>query len=268
MKDTNEELALLIQAGKKEHIPQLWEQVQDFVTYMAEKHLLSCPDHLRQYRDDMVNQSYFRFLDAVRLYRPERGSFINYLSFHIRVAFTEVLRGRTEKQQKEPLNTAVGFDTPVEGTEGLTLADMLIDTGAEEYYRRLEDADLWRSVHGLLQDGIDTLEEPAREMFQIMLERGTGTAETLRIMGTGEDQRPGYYEKRREGLRKLRSYLMIRLSRERGRDIALEELVSYHSSVRKWRGNLFTSTVEQAVIKRNDRRDTAQIMQRLFRLQR
>lgn len=266
MEHTNEELALLIQSGQEEHIPQLWEQTKDFIKYLADKHLLNYPPECQQFHGDMVNQAYFHFLKAIGGYREGKGKFANYLAYHVRNAFNEVLRGRSSRQQNEPLNSAVSLDTPIEGTEDLTLADMLVDTQSEGYYRRVEDEDLWRSVRDLLQDGIDELPDTYRDMFQVMLERGVKAGEALRLLGVDQADKGKYYGRRHEGLRKLKSYVKIRPSREKGKNVALEECISYYTGVGSWRNRRFTSVVEQAVMRRNDGRMTAQAMEGVFSL--
>lgn len=266
MRRSNEELALLIQSGQKEHVPRLWEQVQDFIKYLADKHLLNYPPECRQLHGDMVNQAYFHFLKAIEGYREDKGKFANYLTYHVKNAFSEVLQGRTSRTKNEPLNSAVSLDTPIEGTEDLTLADMLIDTQSEEYYRRLEDVDLWQSVHELLRQAIENIPEEYQDFFLVMLEHGTGVMDTLRIVGVNLEEKGRYYEQYRRGLRTIRTYIRGYLGREKGANIALEECISYYTGVGAWRNRRFTSVVEQAVMRRNDDRMTARAMEGVFSL--
>ena len=128
MKRSNEELIKRIQDGESSNIPQLWEQVQDFIIYLADRHLLNYPVHCQQLHGDMVNQAYFYFLKAIGSYQPEKGKFTTCLAYYVKNAFQEVLQGRTSRTRNEPLNAAVSLDKPMDETEDLTLADMLIDT--------------------------------------------------------------------------------------------------------------------------------------------
>lgn len=259
MKYTNEELVRLIQSGQREYIPQLWEQIGDFVKYMADKHLLHYPQSCQQFCGDMVNQAYFDFLKAIDGYKEGKGKFTSYLSFHLRNAFNEVLQGRTQKAQNEPLNSAVSLDTPIEDTEDLTLADMIIDTQAEAYYGRIEDQDFWQSVNEVVRQAIEkAIPEDLQDLFFIMLERGTSVADSLRIMGI-EDKKDHrkYYERYRGGLRKLRKQLCIYLGKEKNRNTALDDYMYYQTGFNTWRRQRFTSSVEMAVMKRNDPAMTA-----------
>lgn len=267
MQHTNEELALLIQSGQTEYLPQLWEQLQDFIIYLADRYLLNYPAHCQELHGDMVNQVYFYFLKAIEHYQPDKRKFTSYLSYYAKNAFQEVLQGRTSRTKNEPLNSAVSLDTPIEGTEDLTLADMLIDTQSEEYYRHLEDTDLWRSVHELLLQAIENISEAYQDFFLVMLEHGTGVMDTLRIMGVNLEEKGRYYEQYRRGLRTIRSYIRGYLGREKGANIALEECISYYSGVGFWRNHRFTSSVELAVMRRNDRQMAARTMGSLLALQ-
>lgn len=266
MRDSNEELVKRIQADQTEHIPQLWEQVQDFIKYLANKHLLNYPPQCQQFHGDMVDQAYFHFLKAIEGYRESKGKFTGYLAYHVKNAFNEVLRGRTQKAQNEPLNSAVSLDAPIEGTEDLTLADMLIDAESEAYYRHIEDEDLWKSVYEILRRGIGKLPEEYRDFFYVMLEHGTDVAGTLRVMGISPDKKAWYTAQYRKGLRRLHQHVKVYLARQKGKDIALEECISYYTGLGSWRNRRFTSVEEQAAIRRNDGRMAARAMEGVLAL--
>lgn len=117
MERTNEELVQRIQSGQREDIAQLWEQVEDFIIYLADRYLWNYPPECRQLHGDMVNQSYFYFLRAVDHYKPGKGMFTTYLAYHVKNAFQEVLQGRTARTKNEPLNSSVSLDKPIDGTE-------------------------------------------------------------------------------------------------------------------------------------------------------
>ena len=54
---TNEELCTQIQNGHDEYIPELWDQVSDFIAWRAHKYLTEYPEYKQQLKDDMINQS-------------------------------------------------------------------------------------------------------------------------------------------------------------------------------------------------------------------
>lgn len=265
MNDTNEELVKRIQDGERSHIPQLWEQVQDFIIYLADRYLLNYPAHCRQLHGDMVNQAYFYFLKAVESYQPEKGKFITHLAYYVKNAFQEVLQGRSSRTRNEPLNAAVSLDKPMDETEDLTLADMLIDTQSEAYFRHLEDADLWRTVREMLLQGIEKLPEEYRDFFLVMLEHGTGVSDTLRIMKIDLDEKARYMAQYKKGLRRLYQHINVYLARQKGKDLAMEECIYYYSGFSAWVNHGYTSCVERAVMKRNDASFTAKTIGELMR---
>ena len=202
---------------------------------------------------------------AVEGYREGKGKFTGYLAYHIKNAFNEVLQGRTARAQNEPLNSAVSMDTPVNDTEDITLADMLIDDTSEAYYRHLEDEDFWHDVRRVLHKAADVVPPACQEFFHVMIDNGTGVSDTLRIMEIDLAEKHRYYEQYRKGLRKMKGYLN-RYVRET-KDIALEECISYYTGVGSWRNRRFTSTVEQAVMRHIDHRFTACSVGKVLTLQ-
>lgn len=89
---TNEEMVRAIQNGRRDLIPQLWDQVVDFIRYMASKRLKSAPEEKQDLFDDMVNEAYFYVLRAVETFDSARGTlFITHLQYHIKTAFTAVI---------------------------------------------------------------------------------------------------------------------------------------------------------------------------------
>ena len=136
MKFTVEELALKVQQGEKEYMPQLLESVNCFISMQARRTLNGYPDHYKALLPDMVNEAYFALLKAVQDFEAGKGMFLTYLGYHIKNAFTTVLYcGRGIRHKNDPLNTASSLDEPLKDSEELTLVDMLIDDTAEAYYR-------------------------------------------------------------------------------------------------------------------------------------
>lgn len=266
MERTNEELAMLIQSGQKEHVLRLWAQVVDFVRYMADRYLLDYPKRCQEFRDDLINESYFSLMKAVEGYDEEKGKFVNYFAFHLKTGFRKVLIGLTEKTRNDPMRDARSLDAPMGESDDLTLGELLVDAEGEEPYRDLENREFWRSVNRLIEAAIENLREEQREFFSVMFERGTKVSETMRIMGIDMAKKDRYRYLYDTGLAEIRKHIKVYLNRNKGRDIALEECVSYYTGVGAWKNHGFTSSVELAVMKRNDRRMTAQAMEGVFSL--
>ncbi len=78
-----------------------------------------------------------------------------------------------EAKEADPLNYVISLDVPIESTDDLTLADMIIDDEAEACYRNIEDVDFWESVNRFLYEAIDHIKnEKGREIIRYMYENG------------------------------------------------------------------------------------------------
>ena len=114
----------------------------------------------------------------------------------------------------------------------------------------------------------EAIPEDLQDLFFIMLEQGTNIADSLRLMGIEDNQaHKKYYERCRGGMRKLRKQLRVYLAKEKNRNSALDDYIYYHTSFNTWRRQLFTSSVELAVIRHNDPGMTAGAVGEVLSLQ-
>lgn len=109
---TNEELATAIKDGKHELTEQLWRQCYGFIRQQAIKWARARENRPDFDADDLTQAGYSALCEAVRGFQEDRGSFIGFLSFHLKTEFSRVAGCRTEAQRKEPLNDAVSLDAP------------------------------------------------------------------------------------------------------------------------------------------------------------
>lgn len=143
MKLTNEELALRAQAGGRESIGQLWEQVKPLTFQFAgrffRRSLTSCQTH-GVALDDLQQECFLAVVDAVKAYDPDRGlKFNSFLSFPLKKHFNALI-GCRGNQRADPLNESTSLDDSLPGTEDpdLTLMNAIednsvnIEEGAEE----------------------------------------------------------------------------------------------------------------------------------------
>lgn len=254
---TNEELVRLIQDGQNEYIPQLWDQVYLFICSMAKKRLLGEPEHIKQLEDDLINESYFDFLRAVEGYNAEcEGSFINYLTYHLKNAFNRALGTRTQKDKRNLMHRAVSLDTPIEDAEDITLQDMIIDHMAEEDYRFIESADFWRDVHELLEDTImHVTSGPVQDTFLVMLREGCKFSEACRRLNISEDKMQYMNSMHTTGLHRIRRHLRGK-ARRQCREIGIDEYFNIGlrgSGLTAYRNHCFTSSTEMAAIRLADK---------------
>lgn len=246
---TNEELCTQIQNGHDEYIPQLWDQVKDFISWRADRYLLTFPDHMQQLKDDMINQSYFYFLKAIDSFDPERSRFVNHLAWHIRNAFTEVLKGgRSERLKQDPANTAESIDTPISGTEDLFLRDMLIDEKSESNYRHIEDVAFWDNVGAFLVDCLGEVQDrTGAEIIKHLYIHGGTLRAAIQALDVGEyETARAHYKK---AMKQLKNRMRYAINKERVRAIGLDDYI-YTWGVQGWKNRVFTSSTEHSAIKR------------------
>lgn len=84
--------------------------------------------------DDLINESYFAMLDAVKAYNESRSEykFNSFLSYPLKTRFNMLIGYRTKKRLNEPLNNCVSLDAPLSNdSEDITIGDTIIDDNAE-----------------------------------------------------------------------------------------------------------------------------------------
>ena len=156
---TNEELVAAVQAGDREKLPELWNQVERFVSLKAARVMtLSGGIGGGVEFEDLYQSGYLALVAAVETYDPERGmSFIGWLALALKSAFAEAGGFRSERQKHDPLHRAGSLDAPMgEDEDGDTLADTIPAADPEPgdlaveslYLQQLHDA-LDRALQGL-----------------------------------------------------------------------------------------------------------------------
>ena len=151
MQMTNEEIAVRINNGQTEWIPELWDRVRKLVAKFSNSY------YTRHYElckrsgvtdEDLMQEAYFGFIKAIQAYPPESGNmFTSYLNFPIQSCFVAITGQRTSKSRKEPLNHAASLDTPVPDTDdGVTLKDTLQDENTYIDFERIELTDMQKIV--------------------------------------------------------------------------------------------------------------------------
>lgn len=141
---TNEELVALIQAGERDRLPELWEQVERFVALQANRLLHAMgPDRAALAGvefGDLYNSGYFALVAAADSYKPEAGAlFITWFALRLKSAFAEVCGWRTSK--RDPLNSAKSMDARLkEGDEDSgAFGDFIPDPKAAQALQDVED---------------------------------------------------------------------------------------------------------------------------------
>ena len=125
---TNEELAALIQSGRDDLTATLWKQVKGCVAQQANRWCYAWQGRGGAEFDDLCQTGFLAMLEAVRTYDPERGArFVTWLGVCLKAPFLAAVGCRTERQRRDPIETAASLEAPIEGAEDLTVGDMVAD---------------------------------------------------------------------------------------------------------------------------------------------
>lgn len=187
---TNEELCVLIQNGKKEYIPQLWNQVQKLM-YLKAKHAytkfkdrcLQCGIEL----SDMEQVTYFAFLNAIKAYKADNGNkFTSYIEYPFKTAIYELVGLKTVKNNKEPLNNCKSLNEPINSSEDdtITLLDTLADDASLEFIEQMDTASVCDTVRSV----IETLNEPYKDIIKHLYFEGLSLKKTGEKLGVSHER--------------------------------------------------------------------------------
>lgn len=143
---TNEELVALIQAGERDRLPELWDQVERFVASRANRLLIAMgPDRAALAGvefGDLYNSGYFALVDAAERYDPEAGAkFITFFSMRLKSYFSETTGFRLARQRKDPLNNAKSLDARLKENDedSGAFGDFIPDPKAAQALQAVED---------------------------------------------------------------------------------------------------------------------------------
>ena len=153
----------LIQAGERDRLPELWEQVERFVALQARRRVLLSGGLGGVEAEDLYQSGYIALVAAVDSFDPEAGrSFIGWLALALKTAFAEAGGYRSRKQALDPLHRAGSLDAPIGGDEDSgTLADLQADPGAAQDFQDAEDRLYLEQLHNALEKALDEL--PGRQ---------------------------------------------------------------------------------------------------------
>ena len=143
---TNEELVALIQAGERDRLPELWEQVERFVALQANRLLHAMgPDRAALAGvefGDLYNSGYFALVDAAERYDPEAGAkFITFFAMRLKSYFSDTTGFRLARQRKDPLNNAKSLDARLKENDedSGAFGDFIPDPKAAQALQAVED---------------------------------------------------------------------------------------------------------------------------------
>jgi len=150
---TNEELALKIQAGEREYLEVLWEQIKKFVMKLAYRYNWICERWHFVDVEDFIQCGYFAMAYAVEHYNPKKGmKFLSYFSFWYKSQIYIAVAGRKVRELPPPTRS---LNETVDGEENQAeLIDLIPDFRAE-----LEELIVNEEVRETVRKEINKLKE-------------------------------------------------------------------------------------------------------------
>lgn len=160
---TVDELAIQIQHGHDELLPDLWAGVEKLVRLFARKYYsaitVNGPAPGGVEIDDLVQMGFIAMTEAASVHDPERGSFVTLLTIYLKKFFREAI-GKTTRQLRDPLNGCLSLDIPVgDDPDGPTRLDFVPD--ARDYLADVEARVFNDELHAALEAALEGI--PARE---------------------------------------------------------------------------------------------------------
>lgn len=160
-------LALRIQAGERELLPELWETVTGLVTRMAQRVLLALGNNNTVEFNDLYNSGWLALCAAVERYKPEECSFSTWFVPHLKTAFAEATGYRTKRGRLAPLRNAVSLSTPTgEDENGATLGDMIADPAAAASVENVENSVWLEQLRAAIDEAVQSLTQDEKETLQ------------------------------------------------------------------------------------------------------
>lgn len=194
---TNEQLALLIQGGHKEHVLTLWQQVEKFVKMKANAFFPRLANPRGVTPDDLMQAGFLAMMDATATF--SEGNFLSWLSFYLKIRFYEAAGIRTVRARCDPINSVVSMDAPLDDDTEDTLADLVADP-VDQYETANEK--IWNEeLRAALDAALDKLPQRESAVIRSRFYDGLSLAATGKQMGVSAER---VRQLQTRGLKKLR----------------------------------------------------------------
>lgn len=182
---TNEELALLIQAGERDRIPQLWEQVRRFIERQSSRWVYHLEGKGGVTAEDLSQAGFFALLRAVESFDPAQGyKLLAYLKLPLKTEFNRAAGYKTKRDRLDPLQDYISTDAPVGEEEDTPLLDLLADPATELCYAEIEEEDRRAAVQELLS----CLSESQRSVIRARYWHELTFEETAKALGVDKKE--------------------------------------------------------------------------------
>lgn len=183
---SNEELVALIQAGERDRLPELWEQVEKYVKMRADKRARTLKGFGGVIAEDLYQSGYIAFVAAVSSYDQEIGGpFRCWLEVYLKKFFAEAGFYHTKKRALDPIHRAESIDTPIdEGEYGpITLSNITPDDHATQAFYDVEDRIWLEQLRAALDAALEELPNDQAEVLRHSYYIGQTPAKAAAALG-------------------------------------------------------------------------------------
>ena len=162
---SNEELAVLIQQGERDRLPELWSKVEKFVSMKAGMMARTLDGFGGVTKEDLYQSGYLALVAAVEDFNPDAGSsFVNWLALHLKTSFASAAGYRSQK--RDMIEYALDMDAPIHDAEDLTIGGAVEDTHAAQDYEDAERRIWLEQLRATLDKAMEILPERQRAIVE------------------------------------------------------------------------------------------------------
>lgn len=153
----NEELVMLIQGGDRDRLTELWQQIRRMTLKEAVRWAAYRSNGAEL--EDLEQAGFIALMRAVDSFDLCAG--VRFSTWYYPIMKDEFQRAagqRTEKQRRDPLQSAASLDMPVgEDEYGTTLGELMPDSAAEAAVQDVDRREDLRRLHAALEAAIAAL---------------------------------------------------------------------------------------------------------------
>lgn len=245
---TNEELAVRIKAGEPALMADLWENCHKLLLLLMHRELAKGKRELMERHgvteEDLEQELFFALRAAVKGFDPDAGlKFTSYLHFPVRSVIDGALGLRYGgSRSSDPINQYnTSLDAPIADGEDATFGDFLRDPDSASGFDAIEEADYLTKLHADLEAALSELPERQERTIH------SRYYEDKTLEQVAEDQNLSHERVRQNEYSALMQLREAQALQSYRADII--EKYSYHSGLRSFRNNNFTSGVEIAAMR-------------------
>lgn len=180
--DTNQ-IAAAVQ-DRQADVLELWAAVRRFAYRQGNRWYLALGNRAGMEPEDFEQVAFLALLDALEGWEPGGWSFLTVYGTTLKAAFATATGQRTQRDKRDPLQTCVSLDTPIEEGDALTLGDVLPDPAAEQAIEDVAERDRRQRLQHALHRALQTLPETQRRAVVLRYFCGCTVEGTAARMGT------------------------------------------------------------------------------------